>query len=166
MQRGLGPWGDLRGAIAEAAFMVGLERNSDKVKLAAYAPLFANVEHTVWTPNMLYVSADRVFASPSWTVQKLFSENRGAEVLRCDVPSDAKDLMASAMKAADGATVVKLVNYSAGEQSVGLNLVGSASRTIFTGDGPSAHNSLYDLESLAERRDTVSLGGGELRLPP
>jgi len=35
----------LQGAIAEAAFMTGMERNSEVVQLAAYAPLLANVNH-------------------------------------------------------------------------------------------------------------------------
>ena len=47
-------YGLLRAAIGEAAFMLGLERNQDQVKLAAYAPLFANAQHTVWTPNLIY----------------------------------------------------------------------------------------------------------------
>jgi alpha-L-arabinofuranosidase len=34
--------GNLRGAIGEAAFMTGLERNSDVVIMASYAPLFVN----------------------------------------------------------------------------------------------------------------------------
>lgn len=35
----------LQGAVAEAAFMTGVERNSEVVQLAAYAPLLANVNH-------------------------------------------------------------------------------------------------------------------------
>ena len=35
----------VQGAVAEAAFMTGIERNSQVVQLAAYAPLLANVNH-------------------------------------------------------------------------------------------------------------------------
>ena len=35
--------GNLRGAVGEAAFMTGMERNSDVVVMASYAPLFVNV---------------------------------------------------------------------------------------------------------------------------
>lgn len=35
----------MQGAIAEAGFMTGMERNTEAVQLAAYAPLLANVNH-------------------------------------------------------------------------------------------------------------------------
>ena len=37
--------GNLRAAVGEAAFMTGMERNSDVVVMASYAPLFVNVNH-------------------------------------------------------------------------------------------------------------------------
>ena len=43
--------GNLRAAIGEAAFMTGLERNSDVVLMASYAPLFANVNTSSGTPT-------------------------------------------------------------------------------------------------------------------
>ena len=45
--------GNLRGAVGEAAFMTGLERNSDVVAMAAYAPLFCNVKHQRWPINLI-----------------------------------------------------------------------------------------------------------------
>ena len=38
---GTGTYGNLAGALGEAAFMTGMERNSDIVLMASYAPLFA-----------------------------------------------------------------------------------------------------------------------------
>ena len=38
-------------AIAEAAFMTGLERNADVVRMASYAPLLAHVDAWQWTPD-------------------------------------------------------------------------------------------------------------------
>lgn len=42
-------WPQMQGSVAEAVFMIGLERNSDVVKMAAYAPLLQLVNATQWT---------------------------------------------------------------------------------------------------------------------
>ena len=42
-------WPVMQGSVAEAVFMIGLERNSDLVKMAAYAPLLQLVNSTQWT---------------------------------------------------------------------------------------------------------------------
>lgn len=73
--------GNLRGAIGEAAFMTGLERNSDIVAMAAYAPLFCNANHKRWPVNLINFDSTRWFGIPSYYVQKLFSEHRGDTVL-------------------------------------------------------------------------------------
>jgi len=79
--------GNLRGAIGEAAFMTGMERNSDVVIMGCYAPLFVNVNHKRWPINLINFDSSRVFGLPSYYVQKLFSENRGDRVLPIDVQS-------------------------------------------------------------------------------
>jgi alpha-L-arabinofuranosidase len=77
--------GNLRAALGEAAFMTGMERNSDVVVMASYAPLFANVNYKKWNPDLINFDSSRVFGTPSYWVQKLFSENRGEAVLPCRV---------------------------------------------------------------------------------
>jgi alpha-L-arabinofuranosidase len=77
--------GNLRGAIGEAAFMTGLERNSDVVVMAAYAPLFCNSNHKRWPINLINFDSTRNFGLPSYYVQKLFAEHRGDVVLPVDV---------------------------------------------------------------------------------
>jgi alpha-L-arabinofuranosidase len=73
--------GNLAGALGEAAFMTGLERNSDIVQMASYAPLFANVNGTQWLPDLIYYDNSRVCGTPSYYVQQMFSQNRGDYVL-------------------------------------------------------------------------------------
>lgn len=73
--------GDLRAAVAEAAFMTGMERNSDVVVLASYAPLFVNVNSKIWNPDLINFDTSRVYGTPSYYVQKMFSEHRGNVVL-------------------------------------------------------------------------------------
>ncbi len=79
--------GNLRAAIAEAAFMTGIERNSDVVVLAAYAPLFVNVNDRAWNPDLIGFDSLRVYGTPSYYVQKLFSRYRGTHVLPTQVRS-------------------------------------------------------------------------------
>ncbi len=69
--------GNLRGAIGEAAFMTGLERNSDLVEMAAYAPLLCNVNHRRWPINLINYDNYRWYGLPSYYVQKMFAENQG-----------------------------------------------------------------------------------------
>ena len=79
---GYGTYGNLSAALGEAAFMTGMERNSDIVQLASYAPLFANVNGIQWKPDMIYYDSSRgTFSTPSYYVQELFSQNRGDAVL-------------------------------------------------------------------------------------
>jgi alpha-L-arabinofuranosidase len=73
--------GNLRGAVGEAAFMTGMERNSDIVIMGSYAPLFCNANHKRWPINLINYDSHRVFGIPSYYVQQMFSQNRGDVVL-------------------------------------------------------------------------------------
>lgn len=177
-------YGSLRAAIGEAAFMCGLERNQDQVKLAAYAPLFANAQHTVWTPNLIYPTTDGSFVNPSWNVQKLFSENRGAEVLPVAVETENFEtqttepwckgvfkntiakVQASAVRTAEGTVILKLVNTTEAPQEVKLSLRGAAQRITFTGPDRDAHNSPCEPEALKETVADVTLTDAPVALPP
>jgi len=69
--------GNLIGALGEAAFMTGLERNADIVAMASYAPLFANLNNKNWNPDLIYFNNSQVYGTPSYYVQQMFSVNRG-----------------------------------------------------------------------------------------
>ena len=76
---------NLECALAEAAYLTGLERNADVVRMASYAPLFANVDAWQWTPNLIWCDSLQVYGTPSYYVQQLFSRNRGDVVLPVDL---------------------------------------------------------------------------------
>jgi alpha-L-arabinofuranosidase len=79
---GYGTYGNLSAALGEAAFMTGIERNSDIVQLASYAPLFANLNGIQWHPDLVYYDSSRgMFGTPSYYVQQMFGQNRGDAVL-------------------------------------------------------------------------------------
>jgi alpha-L-arabinofuranosidase len=74
-----------KNGLAEAAFMTGLERNADIVRLASYAPLFANEDYVQWRPDMVWFNNHASWNSANYEVQKLFMTNVGDRV----VPSKA-----------------------------------------------------------------------------
>ncbi|MGW2487281.1 alpha-L-arabinofuranosidase C-terminal domain-containing protein [Streptomyces sp. NPDC001606] len=74
-----------KNGLAEAAYMTGLERNADVVKLASYAPLFANEDSVQWSPDMVWFNNHASWGSANYEVQKLFMNNVGDRV----VPSTA-----------------------------------------------------------------------------
>ena len=74
-----------KNGLAEAAYMTGLERNADVVKLASYAPLFANEDSVQWRPDLVWFNNHASWDSANYEVQKLFMNNTGTRV----VPSTA-----------------------------------------------------------------------------
>jgi len=116
-------------AMSEAAFMTGLERNAGVVEMASYAPLFAHVDGWQWTPDLIWVDNLRVNGTPNYYVQKLFSLNKGTDVipaLRDNKTLAGEDsLYASAvLDKKSNEIIVKLVNTSATAQAVQLNIEG------------------------------------------
>ena len=75
-------------ALAEAAYMTGLERNAGVVVMASYAPLFGNEEGWQWRPNLIWCDSLRSYGTPSYYVQQLFSRNRGDRVLPMQLGGD------------------------------------------------------------------------------
>lgn len=116
-------------ALAEAAFLTGLERNADLVVMASYAPLFAHVEGWQWTPDLIWVDNLRVSGTPNYYVQKLFSLHKGTHTVSIlnnrDVIAGQDSIYASAVvdKRANE-LIVKLVNVSSLERSVQLDVKG------------------------------------------
>ena len=78
---GTGRPNTLNAALAEAAFMTGLERNADVVQLASYAPLFAHVDAWQWSPNLIWFDNLHSVGTPSYYVQQLFGQHKGTTVL-------------------------------------------------------------------------------------
>lgn len=72
----------LEASLAEAAYMTGLERNGDIVRMAAYAPLFGNLTATHWSPNLIWFNNHLSTGSISYYIQKLFSVNAGTTLLK------------------------------------------------------------------------------------
>lgn len=81
------PTPTLNAALGDAAWMTGMERNSDLVTISCYAPLLVNVNPGArqWGTNLIGYDALNSFGSPSYYVQKMFANNRGDVVLPVDI---------------------------------------------------------------------------------
>lgn len=70
-------WGNqMRSALAEAAYMTGLER-APAVALACYAPMLCNVSYINWQPDMLWFDGDHIVKTANYHVQKMFMRAQG-----------------------------------------------------------------------------------------
>ncbi len=78
----------LLSALAEAAFMTGLERNGDKVAMACYAPLFGNDTLNQWNPDLIYFSNASAYPTVNYYVQQLFSLNTPSRILSAALETD------------------------------------------------------------------------------
>jgi alpha-N-arabinofuranosidase len=84
----------MAGALGDAAWMTGMERNSDLVVMSSYAPLFVNVSDLSkggsmqWRSDLIGYDALTSYGSPSYYAQKMFSTQHGDVVLA----TDSKDI--------------------------------------------------------------------------
>ncbi len=69
-------------ALCEAAFLTGVERNADVVRLATYAPLFAHIDAWQWKPDMIWYDNLRSVRSANYYVQQLYSLYKGTDVMK------------------------------------------------------------------------------------
>ena len=117
---------NLECALAEAAYMTGLERNADVVRMASYAPLFANSEAWQWTPDLIWVDSLNIYRTPNYYVQQLYSLNHGDIVLpvKLDSAPGAKLCASATRDNASGEVILKVVNGDNSPATVQLNLSG------------------------------------------
>lgn len=79
----------LEAALAEAAYMTGLEKNGDVVEMACYAPLFGNRLQSQWSPDMIWFDNITAFGSVNYYVQQLYANNKGVTNLPAELTVDA-----------------------------------------------------------------------------
>lgn len=104
----------LEAALAEAAYMTGLERNGDIVQMACYAPLFGNAIANQWKPDLIFFSNDTLYGTPNYYVQKMFADNACTHVLSSRI---TEEVSAGGMYETVGTDenndiIIKLVNTS------------------------------------------------------
>lgn len=156
-----GPTPNLNCAIGDAAFMTGMERNSDIVEMSCYAPLLVNVNPggRQWAVNLIGYDTLSSFGSPSYYAQKMFMENLGdmtVSTTSSGVPtqSNGKDTIAALFHTATidsktGTIYLKVVNPQATSQPVSFSIAGRTVSSDAT-EIQLAGSSLKDMNSIAE----------------
>lgn len=98
-------------ALAEAAFLTGMQNNAAVVTMSAYAPLAGHMDGWQWKPNLLWFDNLTSFATPNYYVQQMFSLHRGDVVL--PVQADGAEGRFYAVASRDNETgqiILKVVN--------------------------------------------------------
>ena len=85
---------NLNAALAEAAFLTGVERNSDLVKMASYAPLFENVNRRDWPTNLIWYDNEKTMGRASYYVQQMYAANRPTYNVEIDMQEPVRQLTA------------------------------------------------------------------------
>jgi alpha-N-arabinofuranosidase len=150
------PTTNLNAALGDAAWMAGMERNSDLIIMSCYAPLFVNVNTNTatapkawqWDSDLIGYNSMSSYGSPAYYVQKLFSNYLGNKIVPVtaeNIPTqprpltrrDSTDgikiaplvptLFYSATKdEKTGIVYLKVVNTTGKMQSITINLKGAA----------------------------------------
>lgn len=132
-----GPTPNLNCALADAAFMTGMERNSDIVEMSCYAPLLVNVNPggRQWAVNLIGYDTLSSFGSPSYYAQKMFMENLGDQTVVSNstgLPTQTNGnqtipalFHAATIDSKTGVIYLKVVNPQATAQTVDFSLRGA-----------------------------------------
>jgi len=118
-------------ALAEAAFMTGLERNCDVVQMCSYAPLLAHKDAWQWNPDLIWFDNLNVVPTPNYFVQKLFATNKGSYTVSIlkdkEVIAGKDSVYASAtIDEASKELILKLVNTSRKSVSLKFSFAGGS----------------------------------------
>ena len=160
-------------AIAEAAFLTGLERNADVVHLASYAPLFAHADGWQWTPDLIWVDNLRSYGTPNYYVQKLYSTNKGTHIIPItsgnEVIAGQDSLYASAsIDKKTNELIIKVVNASSKMPSSeividGVKGVQSAAKIIvLQSDSLGKVNSFEEATAISPKEQQLNFKGKKI----
>ncbi|MBN2163281.1 MAG: hypothetical protein JW713_10085 [Pontiellaceae bacterium] len=144
----------LYSAIAEAAFLTGVERNGDMVDMTCYAPLFGHKLHSQWSPDMIYFDNRNLVKSANYYVQQLFACNKGDAYLSSTVTESkhaAMPTLAGAVGIGSWETAIEVENVKVNGRSVDLSKWSSRG-----GDFELKKNRLVQRDSKAQAAMSVS----------
>jgi len=151
------PTTNLGAALADAAWMTGMERNSDLIEMSSYAPLFVNVNPggMQWESDLIGYDATKSYGSPSYYVQSMFAQYLGTEVSQSTLSGGVHTRFFTSVTRdpAKGELYVKLVNGSSEPQGIdikvsGVNVAANGTLVTLKGDARTATNTIADPERI------------------
>ena len=163
------PTPNLQAALADAAWLTGLERNSDLIIMASYAPLFVNVNPggMQWATDLIGYDALTSYGSPSYWTQVMFSSHLGTEVVASTLDNAPARVYASVTRDnAKHKLFVKVVNATSTAQPLAIALTGVANKvaplatlTTMSGKTPNATNSITHPDAVKPVTHSVAIAG-------
>ena len=104
----------LDNALAEGIHLCSLERNGDVVEMASYAPLLCKEGYSNWRPDMIYFNNNKVRASESYKMQRMFGQHAGDTYISSvlELPAELKKYVGTSVvkDSKTGKTWLKVVN--------------------------------------------------------
>ena len=184
------PTTNMNAALGDAAWMTGMERNSDLVIMSCYAPLFVNVNKATatapkawqWDSDLIGYDALNSYGSPSYYVQKIFSDYLGDKIVPATVanipvqnrPLTKKDsadgikfktvptiFYSATTNDTTGTIYLKVVNTIGKKQTIKINLDGvtkvspEATVIVIKGDKPDDTNTLSNPQNIIPVTTTI-----------
>jgi alpha-N-arabinofuranosidase len=119
------PTPNMVAALGDAAWMTGLERNSDVVIMASYAPLLVNVNPggMQWETNLIGYDTLKSYGSPAYYAQVMFSSYLGDHTLASELQNGGPKFFYSiTADSAKKRLYLKFVNGESLPQPVDIDL--------------------------------------------
>ncbi len=156
-------------ALGDAAFMTGLERNSDLVVMAAYAPLLVNVNPggMQWSSDLIGYDALTSYGSPSYYAQVMFASCLGDHTVNSSLTGAGDRFFYSATASANK-LCLKLVNATSSEQPLTIMLQGpgaaaqTARGSTLRANTTWATNTIQNPKRIVPVNSTVNVQGGRI----
>jgi alpha-N-arabinofuranosidase len=162
------PTPNLQAALGDAAWMTGMERNSDIVIMSSYAPLLVNVNPggMQWESDLIGYDALTSYGSPSYWAQVMFASHLGTEVVASTLANAGPRVYASVTRdEARRKLFVKVVNGSSDAAPLSIELDGApkvareAMLTTLSGKSPNATNSITNPEAVVPVEHRIQVAG-------
>ncbi|KAK9986996.1 hypothetical protein SO802_031947 [Lithocarpus litseifolius] len=169
--------GSLLAGLAEAAFLIGIEKNSDVVEMASYAPLFVNANDRRWNPDAIVFNSSQLYGTPSYWVQRFFRESSGATILDTTLQTNTS-LIASAITwqdSNDGKNYlrIKIVNFGGDKVNLTISVGGldpnsiqlsGSTKTVLTSGNLKDENSFNQPKKVAPTKTLLENAGTEMNV--
>jgi alpha-N-arabinofuranosidase len=161
------PTPNLQAALADAAWLTGLERNSDLVIMSCYAPLFVNVNPggMQWSTDLIGYNALSSYGSPSYYAQAMFGTHVGTEIVSSTLSNAGERVYSSVTR--DDKTkklIIKIVNGSSEAKPLAINIEGAKVKPqgkliTLSGKTPNATNSITEPKAIVPSERPLTVAG-------
>ncbi|MGB6692111.1 MAG: alpha-L-arabinofuranosidase C-terminal domain-containing protein [Terracidiphilus sp.] len=164
------PTPNLEAALGDAAWMTGMERNSDIVIMASYAPLFVNVNPggMQWESDLIGYDALTSYGSPSYWAQVMFAGHLGTEVVASTLANAGPRVYASVTRDEQRHKLfVKVVNGSSDALPLNIAIDGApgagheAMLTTMSGKTPDDTNSIINPRAVVPVEHRIQIAGSK-----